>query len=122
MHDSFGSNSNTITAGWVQPLPGEWSVTPNIRYYTQSAAWFYHDPPAGSGFVLGEPYSMDTRLSAFGAWTVGLIVAKSLGDGWSANFEADFYRQRSDWRPGGGSPGLLPFSARWFIAGLTKTF
>ena len=65
---------------------------------------------------------MDTRLSAFGAWTVGLIVAKSLGDGWSANREADFYRQRSDWNPGGGSPGLLPFSARWFIAGLTKTF
>jgi hypothetical protein len=122
LHDSFGSVSNTVTAGWVQSLPSEWSVTPNIRYYTQSAAWFYHDPPPGSGFVLGEPYSMDTRLSAFGAWTAGLIVEKSLGDGWSANLEADFYRQQSSWRPGGGSPGLLPFSARWFIVGITKQF
>ena len=106
----------------MQPLPSEWSVTPNIRYYTQSAAWFYHDPPPGSGFVLGEPYTMDTRLSAFGAWTVGLILGKSLGDGWSANLEADFYRQQSSWRPGGGSPGLLSFSARWFLVGITKTF
>jgi len=122
LHDSFGSVSNTVTAAWVQPLPSEWSVTPNIRYYTQSAAWFYHDPPPGSGFVVGEPYTMDTRLSAFGAWTAGLILGKSLGEGWTANLEADFYRQQSGWRPGGGSPGLLSFSARWFIVGITKAF
>ena len=65
---------------------------------------------------------MDTRLSAFGAFTLGLDIAKALGDGWSANLQLDFYRQQSSWRPGGGSPGLLPFSARWFIVGIAKTF
>jgi hypothetical protein len=122
LHDSFGSVSNTLTAAWVQSLPAEWSVTPNFRYYTQSAAYFYANPPAGSGFQFGQPYSMDTRLSAFGAFTVGVDVAKNLGSGWSVDLKADFYRQESGWRPGGGSPGLLPFSARWLIAGITKTF
>ncbi len=122
LHDSFGSVSNTLTAAWVQPLAREWTVTPEIRYYTQGSAWFYHNPPAGSGFVPGEPYSMDTRLSAFGAFTLGLDVAKALGDGWSADVRADFYRQQSNWRIDGGSPGILPFSARWLVVGLTKTF
>jgi Protein of unknown function (DUF3570) len=122
LNDSFGSDSNTVTAAWVQALPKEWSVAPAIRYYTQGAAFFYHNPPAGSGFVLGEPYSMDTRLSAFGAFTVGVTVAKALADGWSVDLRADFYRQQSNWRIGGGSPGLEPFSARWLIVGITKTF
>lgn len=122
LYDSFGSNSNTLTAAWVQAFPNEWSVTPAIRYYTQNAASFYHDPPSGSGFVLGEPYSMDTRLSAFGAFTVGVGATKVIADGWSVDVRADFYRQQANWRLGGGSPGLLPFSARWLIVGLTKTF
>ncbi|HYR01555.1 MAG TPA: DUF3570 domain-containing protein [Casimicrobiaceae bacterium] len=122
LHDSFGSHSDTITAAWVQPLVREWTVMPEVRYYTQSSAWFYHDPPAGSGFVAGQPYSMDTRLSAFGAFTLGLDVAKALGDGWSADLRVDVYRQQSNWRIGGGSPGILPFSARWIVVGLTRTF
>jgi len=122
LNDSFGSDSNTLTAAWVQAFPREWSVTPAIRYYTQGAAFFYHNPPGGSGFVPGEPYSMDTRLSAFGAFTVGLTVGKAFADGWSVDLRADFYRQQSNWRIGGGSPGLLPFSARWLIVGVTKNF
>ena len=122
LNDSFGSNSNTFTAAWVQALPSEWSVTPAVRYYSQSAAWFYHNPPPGSGYVSGQPYSMDTRLSAFGAFTVGVTVGKVLADGWSVDLRADYYQQRSSYRIGGGSPGLEPFSARWLILGLTKTF
>ena len=122
LDDSFGSNSNTLTAAWVQALPGEWSVTPAVRYYTQSAASFYHDPPAGSGYVPGQRYTMDTRLSAFGALTAGLTVGKVLADGWSVDLRADYYRQQANWRIGGGSPGLEPVSARWLIVGLTKSF
>jgi hypothetical protein len=122
LHDSFGGDSNTLTAAWVQALPREWSVTPAVRYYSQGAAYFYHDPPAGSGFELGQPYSMDTRLSAFGAFTVGVDVGKALADGWSVDLRADFYRQQASWRIGGGSPGLEPFSARWLVFGVTKTF
>ena len=98
-------------------------MTPSLRYYTQSAADFYFDPPFPQGFVFGQPYSADTRLSAFGALTSGVSIVKRLPDGWSFDVKLDFYRQRSDWRlGGGGSPGLEPFSARWIQTGVSKTF
>jgi hypothetical protein len=41
----------------------------------------------------------------------------------SFDLKLDFYRQRSDWRfGGGGSPGIEPFSARWIQTGVSKTF
>jgi len=122
LKDSWGSVSNTFDAAWVQPLPQGWALTPAFRYYTQSSADFYFGPPLGNGFNFDEPYTADTRLAAFGAFTVGLDVAKSLGNGWSADVRADFYRQQSNWRIGGGSPGILPFSARWIIVGIAKSF
>ena len=123
LHDSFGSSSHAAEFAWNQPLPDGWSVVPNLRYYTQSAADFYFDPPFPHGFVPGQPYSADTRLSAFGALTSGVSIVKRLPDGWSFDVKLDFYRQRSDWRLGGnGSPGLEPFSARWIQTGVSKTF
>lgn len=123
LHDSFGSSSHAAEFAWNQPLPDGWSMAPNLRYYTQSAADFYFDPPFAHGFVLGSPYSADTRLSAFGALTSGVSIVKRLPDGWSFDIKLDFYRQRSDWRLGGdGSPGLEPFSARWIQTGISKTF
>jgi hypothetical protein len=122
LHDSFGSVSSTFSAAWVQSLPAGWSVTPSLRYYTQSAADFYYGPPPGQGYVPGQPYTADTRLAAFGAFTLGADVTKTLTEGWSMNVKVDFYRQRSNWRPGGGSPGIEPFSARWFLVGISKTF
>ncbi len=44
--DSWGSVSNTFSAAWVQPLPQGFSVTPELRYYTQSSADFYYRPAA----------------------------------------------------------------------------
>ena len=123
INDSWGANSNMVEAAWVQPLPHAFSVRPNLRYYTQSAAYFYHDPPFPQGFVLGQPYTADTRLSAFGAFTLGVTLAKDFGDGWSGDLKVEFYRQKSSWRAGGdGSPDLLPFSARWIQVGVGKSF
>ena len=120
--DSFGSDSHTVEAAWHQPLPDGWSIKPSLRYYTQAAADFYFDPPFPQGFSLGEPYTADTRLSAFGVLNPGLTVAKLLPGGWQIDVKVEFYRQRSDWRPGGGSPGLEPLSARWIQTGISKTF
>jgi len=123
LNDSFGSTSYMTEAYWVQGLPNGFTVTPGLRYYTQSAADFYQDPPFPNGLVIGEPYTTDSRLSAFGAFTPSLKVAKSFADGWTADFRVDFYRQKSEWRVGGdGSPGLLTFSARWIQAGVNKAF
>ena len=121
--DSFGADSNMVEAAWVQPLPRGWSVRPSLRYYTQKAAWFFYGPPIGTGFRPGQPYTADTRLSAFGAWTPGILVAKEFAGGWTVDLKVEYYEQRSTWRFGGdGSPGLLPFSARWIELGVTKTF
>lgn len=40
-HDDWGINSHTFEADWVQPVGHGWAITPNIRYYSQSAANFY---------------------------------------------------------------------------------
>ena len=94
-----------------------------MRYYTQGAADFWFGPPFPQGFVNGQDYTADTRLSAFGAWTAGLRLTRTFADGWRVELSGDFYRQRGDWRIfGGGSEGLLPFSARWFAASVSKTF
>ena len=69
--DSFGSDSHTVEAAWHQPLADGWSIRPGLRYYTQAAADFYFDPPFPQGFSFGEPYTADTRLSAFGALNPG---------------------------------------------------
>ena len=123
LDDSFGSTSAMAGAEWAQALPYGFTVTPGLRYYTQGAADFYRDPPFPAGYVPGEYYTADTRLSAFGAFTGSLKIAKSFADGWTADLRVDFYRQRASWRlDGDGSPGLETFSARWIQGGVSKTF
>jgi Protein of unknown function (DUF3570) len=123
LFDSFGSVSNTFDASWVQALPWGITVTPALRYYTQSAAAFYKNPPFLSGYVDGQDYSADTRLAAFGALTAGATFSLALEKGWSLMFRGDFYRQKPDWRLGGsGSPGIQSFSARWLEFGIVKNF
>lgn len=122
LDDSFGDNSHMLEASWVQQLPKGFTLTPMLRYYTQSAASFYHDPPFPAGLVPGEPYTADERLSAFGAVTLGVRVAKEIAHRVTVDAGIDFYRQRGDWRIGGGSPGNAQFSARWIEVGLTKRF
>jgi len=123
LDDSFGDRSHMLEAAWVQPLANGFTVTPSLRYLTQSAASFYRDPPFPQGFVAGEPFTADTRLSAFGAVTAGIRVAKAIGADVTVDVAFNLYRQRGDWRAGGnGSPGLAEFSARWFEVGFEKRF
>ena len=123
LYDSFGSVSNTVDAAWVQGLPWGFTITPALRYYTQSAARFYMDPPFPNGYVDGQNYSADTRLAAFGAWTAGVTVAVALEKGWSLTFRGSFYRQQPGWHLGGsGSPGIESFSARWLEFGIVRNF
>jgi hypothetical protein len=122
IHDSFGDRSHMLEASWVQTLPEGFTLTPTLRYLMQSAASFYRDPPFPDGFVPGELYTADARLSAFGAVTLGLRLAKELPHGITADLAVNVYRQRGDWRIGRGSPGLAAFSARWIELGLSKRF
>lgn len=114
-HDSFGVRGHTLGAEYVQPLKDGWTLTPEVRLYTQSAASFYYDPVYDS--KLGAPFppgydgtgylSADQRLSGFGAVTLGLKASKQIDKLWSVDAKVSAYQQRGSWRLfHQGSPGL----------------
>ena len=88
-----------------------------------SAADFYHGPPFPTGFRSNEPYSADQRLSAFGAITAGVKVAKAFAGGWRASFKAEYYEQRNQWRHFFGrdeATALKPLKALFYQVSLGK--
>ena len=116
-HDDWGINAHTFEADWVQPVGAGWSVTPQLRYYSQSSANFYApyfvkvqvtDPNTGNNVnspfnrSLPENYSSDQRLSGYGALSGGVTVAKQFtkGIGIEAGFE--YYTHQGDLKLGGG--------------------
>jgi hypothetical protein len=128
-NDSFGIRAHTVGAEFVQPLSQEWTLTPSLRLYSQRAASFYYDPvydpavgePFPPGYVFGQLASADQRLSAFGAVTVGLKLARQIGHDWKVDVKLERYEQRGSWRAfGHGSPGLAPLRASSLQLGVTR--
>ncbi len=134
-NDTFGVQSHTLGLDWVQSA-GAWTVTPGLRYYTQSAAHFYLDPVLNAqgqydqiGVItravkqLGSNQSTDQRLAAFGAVTLSVKLAYAFSPDTSADLKLETYRQRAGLHQGGeGSPGLEPFQANFVQLGLTHRF
>jgi hypothetical protein len=127
--DSWDIQAHTIAAEYVQPLPYGWTVTPGIRLYSQTEARFYlpTDPanPSWPTFPSANAteYSEDQRLSAFGAVTLGVKVAKQLTPDWLLDVKFERYEQRSDWALSGNrDSALAPFNARTFQFGITRYF
>lgn len=131
--DSFRIRAHTLAGEVVHPLGNGWSLVPQLRLYTQSAAYFYYDPvydatlgapfPPGfsNGADPGRLSSPDQRLSGFGAVTAGLKVVKQIGKLWTIDVKAEAYEQRGSWRLfHDGSPGLAPLRARSVEIGLTR--
>jgi len=124
--DSWSIDSHTVGFEYVQPFSQGWTVTPLARLYSQSAASFFVNPDASS-FPFApsnsDNYSEDQRVSAFGAHTLGLKVAKQLDAGWLLDMKYENYEQRASWRLfGSGSPSQLPFYARSIQLGLSHPF
>lgn len=129
--DSYGIRAHTLSEDYVQALGQGWTVTPSVRLYSQRAAGFYFDPvydprlgppfPPGYAFGSGQYLSADQRLSAFGAVTLDVKLAKQLGRDWSVDLKLEAYEQRGSWRLfGKGSPGLEPLRARSIQLGVTR--
>jgi hypothetical protein len=128
--DNFGINAHTFQGEWAKPVNEQLTLTPLLRYYSQSAARFYTDAVYdASGFPVfptlspGQYNSGDQRLSAFGAVTLGLKADYRLGPDWSVDGKLESYEQRSAWRMGGqGSIGLDPFRAIFVQLGANYKF
>jgi hypothetical protein len=72
---------------------------------------------------MGALRSPDARLSAFGAATVGMRVAKAIDRSNLVDFKVEYYEQRGEWRLGGpGTGGLAPLRATIMQVGLTHLF
>jgi len=130
--DTFEVKAHTVGFEYAKQTGQSWTITPALRYHTQSAAYFYFDP--NYDIVAGVPYpagysarpwvysSADQRLSAFGGVTVGLKAAKTFTR-WTFDVRYDYLQQRGDWRLGGeGSPGLDPFIAHMIQFGWSRPF
>jgi len=132
--DDWGVRAHTIDAAWMQPLGAGWTLTPSIRYYTQSSADFYvpylvtdqgqhrtlTDPSTGATSIapfdaskLPAHYSSDSRLAGFGTVGGGLVVAKSFARGAVATLGATYYHRASDLKWGGGRDGSFADSSAW---------
>jgi Protein of unknown function (DUF3570) len=132
-NDNWEVNGHTASLEWAQELPHGFTLTPSIRYTSQSAAYFYYDPvydatlgaPFPPGFAQNPDafYTADQRLSAFGAIAPGIKLQKDFAGGWSIDGKAEYWEQRADWRLGGeGSPGLQTFKAQLYQVGVAKKF
>ncbi len=111
-HDDWGINAHTFAADWVQPLGAGWSVTPRIRYYSQSAADFYAPYVVLDGTQhLPNNFSSDQRLSAYGALSGGLTVSKQLAKGLRLEGGIEYYTHQGAMNIGsGGEDSYADFS------------
>ena len=108
--DDWGIDSHTLHASWYQNVGAAIQVVPNARYYTQSEAEFYR-PVDDFSLPLDVSQSSDFRLSAYGAFTLGLkgIVQQP---GWSVTISADRYigSERYGLSSGTEHPARLEFT------------
>jgi hypothetical protein len=107
--DDWDVHSHTFQLQWIQQLPWGLTVTPNLRYYSQTQADFfapYFLAPRADGF-----YSSDFRLSDFGALAGGVTVSKRFNRGIRLDLGVEYYTHRGDLKlGGGGEDGYADFS------------
>lgn len=127
--DNFGIRSHTIAAEYVQPLAYGWTVTPQLRVYSQTAAYFYVDTETPSMPTIPDDWvpgvsimSEDQRLAAFGARSYGFKLAKQIGRDWLIDLKYEKYEQRNSWAFSKGSHELAPLHAQIFQVGLSYFF
>ncbi len=105
---------------WFQHLESWLILRPNLRFYSQSAAGFYHYQLDGTGILPTRPpspngpfYSSDARISAFNSTDVGIKMIWTPASWLQFDVSVDGYRQH-------GTDGVTPQSA--YYAARTVTF
>lgn len=87
-HDDWKVTAHTLELGWDQTLGETWRVSPALRWYSQSQAFFY--APYYNDFRADGFASSDYRLSPFGALSGRVDVRKVLGD-WELGGGVEYY-------------------------------
>jgi hypothetical protein len=133
-HDTWGINAHTFGASWGQSLGHGWTITPSVRYYSQSAADFYSpyfiasQTPLSLTEVLAhqstlptpEFFTSDQRLSAFGALSGGVTVSKQFIKGVTLEAGFEYYQHAGALKLGGGGTGNFADFNYFLASGLLK--
>jgi hypothetical protein len=105
--DDWSVNANTLDVTYNQRIDSDWIVSPQIRLYTQTGAYFF-----ANRFLVPQTYmSADYRLSPFGSVMGGLTVARNIYQGLSASVGVTYLTQHGRDRvtlvstPSGGGGG-----------------
>jgi hypothetical protein len=112
--DDWGIRAETAEVRWIQNV-GQWSLTPRVRYYTQTAADFYspyfmflqkYPQDVGGNLDFSRvpvaSWSSDQRLSAFGAVSYGFLLSRQLFDDVRLDISYERYRHAGSLKWGGG--------------------
>ncbi len=134
--DSWEIEAHTLEIEWIQPLGKHWTLSPSLRYYSQSQAGFYtpylvskqglfstvdaleQDTLPFVRDALPAHYSSDARLSAYGTLTTGITLRRALADGIDLEFSYDYRQQAGDLKWGGSGEAAYADldSSMWTIA------
>lgn len=93
-HDDWEIDAHTLEFAWHQALPGSWRLSPSVRWYSQSQAFFYapyYQTRRSDGFA-----SSDYRLSPYGAVSGRLDLNKAFG-GLTLGLGAEYYQADADY-------------------------
>lgn len=97
--DSWKIRSHTFELSWYQSLPLGITVTPHVRYYSQSSAEFfapYFLAPRADGH-----YSSDYRLSDYGKISSGISISKQFTKGIRLDAGFEYYIHKGSLKLGG---------------------
>ncbi|TXH03166.1 MAG: DUF3570 domain-containing protein [Nevskiaceae bacterium] len=87
-HDDWRTTSHTLELGVDKTLGETWRVSPSLRWYSQSQAYYY--APYYNGFRSDGFASSDYRLSPYGALSGRVDVRKALGE-WELGGGVEYY-------------------------------
>lgn len=90
--DDWNVESHTLELGWYQNIGETWRVDTAVRYYSQTASYFYapyYLSPRADGLA-----SSDYRLSPYGALSLRLRAVKSLGP-WQFSAQWETYEAKA---------------------------
>ena len=110
--DDWQITAHTLEVAWNQVFAESWRLTPSIRWYSQSQAYFY--APYYSALRSDGLASSDYRLSPYGALSLRLDLRKAINEKWELGLGAERYEASEDYaleNVGVENPGLVEFVA-----------
>ena len=119
-HDDWQVDAHSLDLAWHQRVGATVQVTPGLRWYSQSQAYFYepyYNNPRADGLA-----SSDYRLAPYGALSGSLMASTELA-GWTCNLRYERYDSAAGYALGEvrvENPGLVDFQV--LSLGVKKAF